>query len=128
MDFSKQPTPAEQHHRNSGLFSDHYLSVTLPRRTDWQELVSEARPGMEELADLFASYTPSNNEAQTEADLVRPVLRVLGHDFEVQVALQTPGGTKVPDYVFYKDAESRAANKNQVPLNVKGSCHPHPVD
>lgn len=57
-------------HRNSGLFSDHYLNVTLPRRTDWRELVSEAGAVMEELASIFAAYTPSNNEAQTEADLV----------------------------------------------------------
>ncbi len=113
MDLSKQPTPAEQYHRNSGLFSDHYLNATLPRRADWQELVSEARPVMEELAGIFASYNPSKNEAQTEADLIQPVLHTLGHDFEVQAALQTPDGTKKPDYVFYKDAVSLATNKNR---------------
>ncbi|MGB3632597.1 MAG: N-6 DNA methylase, partial [Rubrobacteraceae bacterium] len=113
MDLSKQPTPAEQHHRNSGLFSDHYLNATLPRRTDWQELVSEAGAVMKKLAGVFSSYTPSNNEAQTETDLVRPVLRALGHDFEVQPALTTPDGTKRPDYVFYKDSASVAANKNR---------------
>ena len=112
MDLSKQPTPTEQHHRNSGLFSDHYLNATLPRRTDWRELASEAVPVMEELAGVFAAYTPSNNEAQTETDLVRPVLRALGHDFEVQPALTTPDGTKRPDYVFYKDAAAVAAGKN----------------
>ncbi|CAN5839658.1 hypothetical protein BH23ACT11_BH23ACT11_13110 [soil metagenome] len=112
MDLSRQPTPAEQHHRNSGLFSDHYLNVTLPHRTVWQQLAPEAEKFMEELADIFAAYTPSNNEAQTEADLVRPVLRALGHDFEVQASLQTPEGTKKPDYVLYKNAESLAANKN----------------
>ena len=114
MDLSKQPTPQEQYHRNSGLFSDHYLNVSLPRRTDWRELAHEAGDVMEELAGILAAYTPSKNEAQTEADLVRPVLRALGHgrSFEVQASLQTPEGTKKPDYVFYKDEEALNANKN----------------
>ncbi|MGB3683122.1 MAG: N-6 DNA methylase [Rubrobacteraceae bacterium] len=118
MDLSKQPTarePGEQHHRNSGLFSDHYLNETLPRRTDWQELIPEAGAVLDELAGIFNDYTPSNNEAQTETDLIRPVLHILGHgrSYEVQPALSTPDGTKRPDYVFYKDAASLAANKNQ---------------
>ena len=113
MDLSKQATPAEQHHRNSGLFSDHYLNATLPRRQDWQELASEAGSAMEDLDSIFASYTPSKNESQTETGLIQPVLQALGHDFEVQASLQTPEGTKKPDYVFYKDAASLDANKGQ---------------
>ncbi|CAN5624756.1 class I SAM-dependent DNA methyltransferase [soil metagenome] len=113
MDLSKKPGPAEQHHHNSGLFSDHYLNVTLPRRTDWQELASEARAIMEKLAEVFAAYTPSKNESQTETGLIQPVLNVLGHDFEVQASLQTPEGTKKPDYVFYKDAAAQNINKNR---------------
>jgi hypothetical protein len=56
---------------------------------------------------------PSDNEAQVEHDLVRPVLTLLVHDFEVQPALKTPDGTKRPDYVFYRSAEARDANKNK---------------
>ena len=63
MDHSKQPAAADQHHRNSGLFSDHYLNSTLPRRSDWQELVSEAEAVMDELAGILAAYTPSKNES-----------------------------------------------------------------
>lgn len=105
--------PGEQPHRNHGLFSDHYLNVTLPERPDWRALAGEAGPVVERVSRILAAYTPSTNEAQTERDLVRPVLEALGHDFEVQAALQTPDGTKVPDYVFYKDAASLAANKNR---------------
>ncbi len=104
---------ADQPHRNHGLFSDHYLNVTLPERPDWRALAEEARTAMEEVSRILAAYTPSTNEAQTERDLVRPVLETLGHDFEVQVALQTPDGTKVPDYVFYRNAAALAANKNR---------------
>jgi hypothetical protein len=43
---------------------------------------------------------------------VRPVLGILGHDFEVQAPLETPDGTKRPDYIFYRDAASLNANKN----------------
>ena len=104
----------ERPHRNHGLFSDPYLDATLPTRPGWEELVEKSKPAMEAVADVFASYTPSTNEAQTEEELVRPVLRILGHEgtFEVQPTLATPDGTKRPDYVLYRDAASLARNKN----------------
>jgi len=73
--------------------------------------VERTHPVMEEVSAVFASFTPSANEAQTEQNLVRPVLKLLGHDFEVQPALATPDGTKRPDYVCYRDATSLDANK-----------------
>ena len=68
---------------------------------------------MEEAAVLFASFVPSANEAQLEKELVRPVLDLLGHHYEVQPALGTPDGTKRPDYVLYRDAASLNANKDR---------------
>ena len=69
---------------------------------------------MEEVARVFGSFAPSAaNEAQTEQDLVRPVLKLLGHDFEVRPALKTPDGTKRPDYVFWRDAAALAANEDR---------------
>ncbi len=108
----QQAAPKEQPHRNHGLFSDYYLDVTLPGRPGWGELLREARPVMEEISGLFATYTPSTNEAQVEKDLIRPILNLLGHTFEVQPALATPDGTKRPDYVLYKSATALNANKN----------------
>jgi hypothetical protein len=107
------PPATRKPHRNHGLFSDHYLNVTLPERPGWGEMAVAARPAMEEIASVFDSYVPSDNEAQTERDLVRRVLDVLGHHYEVQPALKTPDGTKRPDYVFYKDAAAVAANKDR---------------
>jgi len=107
--------PTGRPHRNHGLFSDHYLNITLPDRPDWRALESEAAGKMAEVARLLEAFTPSANEAQTEEDLVRPVLRALGHEgtYEVQPALTTPEGTKRPDYVLYRDAASLAANKDR---------------
>ena len=68
---------------------------------------------IEEISRVFDSYAPSDDETQTEEDLVRPVLRLLGHDFEGQPALETLDGTKRPDYAFYRDAASLIANKNR---------------
>lgn len=101
-------------HNNQQLFSDHYLNNSLPQRGDWQMLAATARPIMAQIASIFAHYTPSNNEAQTERDLVQPVLEALGHTFEVQAALRTPDGTKKPDYIFYRDHAALAVNKNKV--------------
>ena len=100
-------------HRNQQLFSDHYLNSILPRRLDWQELSVEARGVLSDLQRLFADYTPSDKEAQVEDDFIKPVLRRLGHTFEVQPSLSTPDGTKTPDYVFYRDQAALIANKKK---------------
>jgi hypothetical protein len=68
---------------------------------------------MASVSRLFDSFMPSTNEAQTEEDLVRRVLRLLGHDYEVQPALATLDGTKRPDYVFYESESALNANKGR---------------
>ncbi len=100
-------------HRNQQLFSDHYLNVILPGREDWQMLAVAAEPVMRDLQRIFADYTPSEKEAQTEDDFVKPVLKRLGHLFEVQASLETPDGTKAPDYVFYHNQSALVANKGK---------------
>jgi len=101
-------------HRNSGLFSNHYLNVTLPHRADWQALAAAARPVLDAVRRIYAAYTPSDNEAQIEKDLIRPVLAALGHTFEVQAPLATSDGTKRPDYIFYRDDAALIGNKSKV--------------
>jgi len=99
-------------HNNRQLFADHYLDHTLPARGDWQLRAATVGPLLARIAALYAAFTPSSNEAQTERDLVRPILAALGHTFEVQAALRTPDGTKKPDYVFYRDRAALDANKD----------------
>src|SRR5579871_5533366 len=100
-------------HRNQQLFSDHVLDDLLPRREDWQMLAAEATPVFSEITAAFGRFVPSTKEAQTEDDLVKPVLKALGHTFEVQPSLETPDGTKAPDYVFYRDQAQLVANKGR---------------
>jgi hypothetical protein len=70
MTAPPQPPLLEQPHRNQGLFSDHYLNETLSQHPDWQGLVEEAKPVVEQLKDIFEVYKPAQNEkeAQTEED------------------------------------------------------------
>ncbi|HLH62847.1 MAG TPA: Eco57I restriction-modification methylase domain-containing protein [Ktedonobacteraceae bacterium] len=98
-------------HSNSRLFSDHYLDHILPGL--WGSLRDEASQTMQQLQQIFAKFTPSINEAQTEEDWIKPVLHALGHTFEVQAPLKVPDGTQRPDYIFYRDEAARAAHKNK---------------
>lgn len=100
-------------HNNQRLFSDHYLDHILPKH--WDNLRDEAAQAMEHLQSLYATFTPNNNnEAQTEENWIKPVLRAIGHIFEVQAALKVPDGTQRPDYIFYRDNASLVANKNRI--------------
>jgi len=91
-------------YNNQQLFSDHYLGETLPRREDWQALLGEAAAMLPRIAEIFTRYQRGGRkEAQTEYRLVRPILEVLGHTFEVQPSLKTSEGPKTPDYIFYRD-------------------------
>jgi hypothetical protein len=100
-------------HHNQRLFSDHYLDHILPKH--WDSLRDEASQVMTQLQQLYARFTPNiNNEAQTEDDWIKPVLRAMGHTFEVQAGLKTPDGAKRPDYFFYRDNAALVANKNKI--------------
>lgn len=114
MTASQLPLALAQRHYNRQLFADRFLDTTLPARPAWQELLPEGAAALTTIRALFDAFTPSTNEAQTEHDLVRPVLQALGHTFEIQAALRTPKGTKKPDYLFYTSAAARDANKNRV--------------
>src|SRR5260370_3319148 len=97
-------------HHNQRLFSDHYLDHILPRH--WDSLRDEASRVMLQLQELYARFTPNvNNEAQTEDDWIKPVLRAMGHTFEVQACLKTPDGAKRPDFFFYRDTQPVCSNK-----------------
>lgn len=100
-------------HQNHQLFSDHFLDEILPQRPEWLELASLSQPAMEQIADYFANYIPSDKEGQIERELIRPILEVLEHTFEVQATLQVPGASQYPDYVFYRDKKVLNENKGK---------------
>ncbi len=105
--------PIARPHNNQMLFSDSYLDALLPKRPHWALLLEEAGRLRSAVATVFGRFTPSANEAQTERDLVRPILEALGHDFEMQPTLASPYGTKRPDYVFYRDGAALTASKGR---------------
>jgi hypothetical protein len=105
------------------LFSDHYLDATLPEHPDWEALEEKARAVMDRIGGLRLVHPERQRGADGEGPSAS-ALMLLGHDYEVQPALETPDGTKRPDYVLYKDAVAVAANKNR-PLNdglLRGSA------
>ncbi len=109
-----QPSLTPDPFCNQHLFSDHFLKENLPTRPQWQALREQAQPVMARIADLLSDFRRSSNEPQTERNLVRPVLELLGHTFDVQAPLATPDGNKKPDYVLYRDAESLRAKPEGV--------------
>src|SRR5712692_7942859 len=99
-------------HHNQRLFSDYYLDHILPEH--WGSLEDEAAGVISQLQRVYDRFTPNaGSESQTEDDWIKPVLRILGHTFEVQVPLKVPNGTQKPDYIFYRDNDALIANKNK---------------
>src|SRR5260370_22907371 len=70
---------------------------------------------MLQIQERSGRFSPNfNNEAQTGDDWIKPVLRAMGHTFEVQAWLKTPDGAIRPDYFFYRDNAALLANKNKI--------------
>src|SRR4051812_44567157 len=113
MPPTQLPLALAQRHNNQQLFSDHYLNVTLPQRADWKLLAHDAGTVLAAITPIVEAFVraPGQNESQTEENLIKPVLRALGHTFEIQAALRTPDGTKKPDYVFYRNQAALDSGK-----------------
>ena len=100
--------------KNQSLFSDYYLDSLIVERSQWTDTthIESDYAAIKELFDAVVPNAERLNEAQTEEGFIRPLLRKLGHIFEVQPTLQTSQGTRVPDYAFFESTEV---------LNVKGN-------
>ena len=95
--------------QNLKLFSEHFFDERLPEWRAYREL--DARPLMVELRERWeqsqASLIAGANEAQTEDDFIKPVLRSLGFESVVQTGLRTASGRLQPDYALFLDKETR---------------------
>ncbi len=85
--------------RNRNLFSNHYLESILPQTEQWKTFSEEGK--LFDLIALFkdSKHFPSYNEAQLEEHLIKPVLKLLGFEFEVQADVGT--GSDYPDYALF---------------------------
>lgn len=91
--------------RNEGLFTDHYLQDVLPKTPDLWDL-SDLEAVRQELLALWqdqAGQVARYSEAQLEENFIRPVLKALGHVWEVQPR----AGQHRPDYGFFPDDDTR---------------------
>ncbi len=88
---------------NHGLFSNYYLEDRLPSQTEWSR--KEHVPAFEEIKAIYERERPflrtELTEAQLEERFLRPILRKLGFEFEVQQELESD--SDFPDYVLFKD-------------------------
>ena len=105
--------------KNQSLFSDYYLEsliVDQPQWVDTPEIESDYA-AIKQLFDAVAPNAPNRNEAQLEHELIQPLLKWLGHVFEVQPTLQTPQGVKRPDYAFFASEDSHDAAQSHINTN-----------
>ena len=97
---------------NRDLFSNHYLDEHLPETEAWDEVSdAELEAAREEILELWErekGTAPDRNEAQLEANFIRPMFRELGIPFEVEES--TSRTQRRPDYGFFEsDGAARHA-------------------
>ncbi|MFW6119181.1 MAG: Eco57I restriction-modification methylase domain-containing protein [Planctomycetota bacterium] len=95
---------------NRGLFSDHYLAARLPELPEWGDDHTSLRACLSALLEAKAEALPTLSEAQTEQQLIRPVLDALGWSYETQITFRALGRDYRPDYaLFLSDDHQREA-------------------
>ncbi len=105
--------------KNQSLFSNYYLDSLIIEQPQWTDTpnIESDYAAIKALFDAIAPNAAHLNEAQTEEQFIRPLLRKLGHVFEVQPALQTSQGTKRPDYAFFASGEAHDAALTDINTN-----------
>ena len=92
---------------NRELFSNHFIFERLPKESLW---LSEIEDKFEQIKKLYNSTSFTNrNEAQLEEELIKPLIKILGFEYEVQVPLKTASGMKRPDFALFIDRVEKEA-------------------
>ena len=94
------------------LFTRDYLFEAIMRSEQWKSLTEKdfkaVKNRLHTLVTTFAKNTKAN-EAETERDLIYPVLEALRwSDISVQPNLSTKGRKQIPDALLLADAEHKA--------------------
>ena len=94
------------------LFSNDFLTESIVRLADWSSIDDTAVDALSiRLGRIFANFpkNPATNEAQTEDDLIWPILEALGWTASLRQQNLTPKGREdVPDGLLFKDAAAKA--------------------
>ena len=91
---------------NKGLFSNHYLENQLLMLDEWKEPnnIEEVFSKIKALYQNKQSLFPNANESQLREEFLNPVLKYLGHYYQVEG--KTEGASKFPDYGLFSDEKS----------------------
>ena len=94
------------------LFTQYFLTDGIRSTTEWTASAAHSTPfntfrdGVRRLLDGFSRYDQPN-EAETEQELIRPLLELLGWaDYLPQQG--TTRNEDIPDHLLFVDAESKA--------------------
>ncbi|MBI5327207.1 MAG: Fic family protein [Deltaproteobacteria bacterium] len=107
---------------NQNLFSNNYLEHRLPAASLWKEQGEKAGGVFDNIKKLYEAIKPlklgSGEEAGIEEKFIRPVLKTLGYEFDVQPRTQRGYKKKRPDYALFKDNvsyEEARKEKDNIP-------------
>jgi len=120
-------------YRNQRLFSDYYLQELVPETSFWEEVKEdELQKAFDEIKSIYQQQKTrleDLNESQLEERFIRPILRRLGHIYEVNVSLpRTYEGLKHPDYVFYNSEETKKAGVSKAIAIGEAKRYGRPLD
>ena len=93
------------------LFSHDFLTRGMIETPPWQSLdATQFNAFSAELRRVYASVSADSalNEAQTESELIEPLLALLGWEHLPQINLSIAGREDVPDFLLFADANSKA--------------------
>ena len=105
--------------KNQSLFSNYYLDSLIAEQPQWADTpnIESDYVAIKSRFDAVAPNAEHLNEAQTEHEVIQPLLEQLGHTFEVQPTLHTSQGAKVPDYAFFASSDAHDAAQPHINTN-----------
>lgn len=116
---ASQPRSKEPVIVNKSLFSRHFLTQRLADLPEWSEDSSSALARLGALWQRAQEFGPGWNEAQTEEELIKPILsEVLGWAYTVQPKKSRGAQLQRPDYTLFvspqvkDEAERNKANED----------------
>jgi type I restriction-modification system DNA methylase subunit len=102
-------------YNNRSLFSDYYLRELVRDDPHWRDVLAGVPAFRQKIADIYKRGMPGieqADEGEVEERIIRPVLRALGHVYEIRPDVRSAEGTKTPDYGFFATTEDRTAADN----------------
>lgn len=95
---------------NQTLFSNNYLENRLPSSALWKARKEQAAAAFEGIKKAYDSikvlHLGPGEEAGLEDKFIRPVLKALGYEWDVQPTAERGAKKKRPDYALFKDWDS----------------------